>query len=545
MKTHLKSTIYIGIIWVLAALILCGHASAASSVDVDPSPEPTWITVPTSSVQVSGEEIPGTYPIYRINQGDTVYLGDHVDISGALAGNPDIAYFKGEDYQDYGVSPVILPLPNQKSGWYDYYISPEVFSKYPGTWHKWNGYYEFHANTVAFKVIALYRNTTMTYQNGTVVNTSELVSGEHNVSINPTPTEILPTKHIADYVIPRYGSLNITVPDKSAVWIFDGTDNSIVYSESVFTENGSEIRLSDSAIYSLPPSRYKILIQTVGDISPYLDVKYEGANIVKWFDRSTFQVHTVDFNGMTPDVAIATLEHILQQTTNTYSEQYLEIQEPSITITRMDKVSTSFSKDYYRLDTSKGNVSLMEVRGYTNAPNGTNISVILDLDHTTARDVKYSTFKTVAVGSSLGDLRCYKVFVPLYENSLYVGLHSLTASTEIGGSMKGEFPVTVMPTDSFQDSVTVKWVGDENPWKPNMTIAEPIVEVVTVVQTQVVIEKRDPTPDEIKSAQGEILKESVSLYGTYFVVVAVVAAIGYLVVRFVYRARKRKMWEKR
>jgi hypothetical protein len=102
-----------------------------------------------------------------------------------------------------------------------------------------------------------------------------------------------------------------------------------------------------------------------------------------------------------------------------------------------------------------------------------------------------------------------------------------------------------MPADSFQDGVTVKWVGDENPWKPNMTIAEPIVEVVTVVQTQVVIEKRDPTPDEIKSAQGEILKESASVYGSYLVIVVVVATISYFVVRFVYRARKRKMWEKR
>lgn len=255
MKINIKRICCIGSIWVIAVLLLCGHAYAASSVDVDPSPEPTWITVPTSSVQVSGEEIPGSYPIYRISQGDTVYLGDHIDISGALAGNPDIAYFKGEDYQDYSVSPVILPLPNQKSGWYDFYIDPEVFVKYPGTWHKWNGYYEFHANTVAFKVVALYRNTTMTYQNGTVVNTSELVSGTHNVSITPKTTEILPAKHIADYVIPRYSSLNITVADKSAVWIFDTTDNSIVYSESVFTGNGSEIQLSESAIYSLPPSK--------------------------------------------------------------------------------------------------------------------------------------------------------------------------------------------------------------------------------------------------------------------------------------------------
>ena len=540
MITNIKRICIIGFLFAIAVIIVCGYVSAVSIEDIEPSPSPTWITYDPSEFNQDGN-----YTIYQINQGDNVYLGDHIDISGVLAGNPDIAYFNGNDYQDYGVSPVIIPLPNEKSGWYDYYIDPEIFGQYPGMWHKWNGYYEFHANTEAFNIIANYRNTTITYQNGTVVNKSELISGEHNKTVETPKTEILPAIHIADYVIPRYSNLNISVPDKSAIWIFDASDNSIVYSESIFAENGSEIRLSESAIDSLPPARYKILIQSVGNASPYFDVIYEGDNIVKWFDRKNFQVRTVDFNGMTPDVSISTLKQIFGKTTNTYVEKYLEIREPSITINRMDKVGTRASKDYYLMDDAKGNVTLMEVRGYTNAPNGTSISVILDLDHTNSHDVKYSTFHSVAIGDSLGDLRCYKLYVPLYEDSLYIGLHSLTASTEIGGSVRAEFPITVMPADSFQENVTVKWVGDENPWKANMTIPEPVVQVVTVVQTHIVVEKVTPTNDEILIAQEKIISDKIQTYGLYVGIIVVICIVGYAAIRFVYRARKRKLWEKR
>jgi hypothetical protein len=540
MKNSIKTAIILAILWVVGLLVLVSNAGAIST-DVSPTITPIWVDNPLANSNQSN----GNYTVYSIEQGDDVYLGDHIDISRALGGNPDIAYFGGWE-PDATKAPIVIELPNAHTDWYDYYIDPAVFGKYPGVWYKWNGYYEPNGNTKAFRVISNYRNYTLTFPNGTVENKTELVKVEHTLEDNEIPNkEILPTKHVSDYVIPRGGSINISVNRTSAIWIFDGSDNSIVYSKSVWVKNTTrlEIFLNDSTIKQLPPNDYKIIIQSVGDVSPYFDVVYNGNNTMKWFDRSTFEVHTVDFNGMTPDVAVSTMEHIFKNTFDKYEIKHLEIQEPTVTIDRMDKVGLVGAKEFYRTDDMRGNVSLMDVRGYTNALAGTKISVILDIDKTTPNTVKYNTVNTVTQGTSFGDMRYYQVYVPLYEDSLDIGMHMLTAKTEIGGSMNADFPISVMPADSFQPNATVKWVGDENPWKPNMTIPAPVVQVVTVVQTQVVVQKVTPSPEEVKVAQEEVVSEKIRTYVGYIVGALVIILIGYIVFRFLYRAWKRKQWE--
>ena len=539
MKSSIKTAIALSIIWIFGFLLLL-HPASAAWVDVTPTITPIWIENAGSDSAVSGN-----YTVYSIEQGDSVYLGDHIDISGALAGNRGIAYFGGNT-PDPTVAPVVITLPDAHTAWFDYYIDPAVFSGSTGVWYKWNGYYEPNGNTRAFKIVANYRQYTMTYPNGTVTNNTAILTPPERESANLTePVQILPAKHIADYVVSRGSTINISVPKTSAIWLFDGSDNSIVYSRSILVRNSSdaEIVINKSVIQTSPVGDYTIIIQSVGNLSQNFDVIYDGGNIIKWFDRNSFLVRTVDFNGMTPDVAIESMEKIFPLTYDTYTKKHMEIQDPEITIARMDKVGVASSKDYYRLDDVHGNVSLMDVRGYTNAPAGTNISVILDLDHTTPNNVKYSTFHSVAQGTSFGDLRYYQLYVPLYEDSLYIGMHSMTAKNDLGASMKFDFPILVMPKDSYQENVTVKWVGDENPWRANMTIADPVVKVVTVVQTQVIVQKVTPSPEEVRDAQKKVMDEKIGYYGGIAGIGLVVIIIGYLGFRFVYRARKRKRWE--
>lgn len=491
LKRSVKALIALSIAW--ATFVLLVLNANAISPDLTPTPIPIFVDYKSPLTFNSSNN----YTVYSIDQGDNVYLGDHIDISRALAGNPDIAYFGGWE-PDASKQPQIIVLPENKVGWYDYYIDPVIFGNMTGQWFKWNGMYESNGNTHAFNVIAKYRNATVTWSNGTVINVSELVTGIH-AKPSPIPTpEILPEVHVADYLITQGDALNITVDRTSALWIFCGSDNSVIYAN-----NGSvgEIVLNQTLVQHMMPGRYKILIQSIGNDTPSMDVAYSGNNTIKWFDRSLFEVHSVDLNGMTPDNAITLMEQIFPQTYDTYKEFILYVERPTITIESMDKVGVANAKEYYKLDDRKGNVSLMDVRGYTNVLPGTNISVVLDLDHTTPRDVRFSTFNTTAQGTFLGSKRYYQVFVPLYEDSLYVGMHSLTALTSIGGWVRSDFPVTVMPPDSYQDNVTVKWVGDRNPYIPPVTVT---ITIPVPGPTQVVIEKVTPSQEEIYAAQKQV-----------------------------------------
>src|SRR5574344_313861 len=101
-------------LFAILALCLIGSAMAAeneSYVIVDePIADPT--PVPT--------------PVPYISQGDTVYVGDTVDLSGVLAPYPGMAYWDGFDMYD-SVPRYNLTMPDNKRSYYKFYIDPEIF----------------------------------------------------------------------------------------------------------------------------------------------------------------------------------------------------------------------------------------------------------------------------------------------------------------------------------------------------------------------------------------------------------------------------------
>ena len=126
------------------------------------------------------------------------------------------------------------------------------------------------------------------------------------------------------------------------------------------------------------------------------------------------------------------------------------------------------------------------------------------------------------------------------------GMHSLTARTSIGGSMRADFPVTVMPADSHQDNVTVKWVGNASPWVPPVTVT---VTIPVPGPTRIVTVTITPDQNQLNAtalAQQRIVAAEQTAQTTSLAITALagigVTAILFIGIRFVYRARKRKRW---
>jgi len=535
-----------GIAWCVAIALFCiitmsviAHAEPdnltfgnQSYVIVETIAGPVNITkyVPVTNGTVSG------IPPY-IHQGQTIYIGDTVDISGVVPPYPQVAYWDGYDiYEDspsYNIS-----MPDRKSGYYRFYVDPEIFSGRTGRWYKYSGTFEQRGNNLAFVVKPRpFYNYTLTFSNGTSIDVSEIPPVVYQHADKEPEPELMPPRHISDYLVTTDEPFNITTSELSACWIFNGDDNSIAYAVND-TEN--QIVFDSTQIGYLEPGDYKILIQTVGNISNNFDVVFADGHI-KWFDRSIFAVHDIPAQNLVPSEAIRTLEQIFPLTYDSYEILNLSVQEPEITINNMDQVSVGSAKEYWKDSTLRGNVSLMDVRGYTNVLPGTNITVTLDETRNNPRDIaKHYTFRTTAKGSYLGDMRYYQVYVPLYWDSLAPGMHNLTARTEKGGEVVVNFPVTEMPADSFIPDQTIRFIGDRNPWVPTPT-PEIIVKKETVVVTQTVQIPQTPSPEQISDEAKKLLQEQEKQRGELatigIVVLAGLALLGWFGYSL-WRARK-------
>lgn len=93
-------------------------------------------------------------PAIGISQGEAVYLGQYVDISGVTGWSSEIAWNGGYAPPSAGSSPVVIKLPGSQIGLGNYYIDPAVFGKYPGRWYKWNGggFTAPKENTIVFNI---------------------------------------------------------------------------------------------------------------------------------------------------------------------------------------------------------------------------------------------------------------------------------------------------------------------------------------------------------------------------------------------------------
>jgi Domain of unknown function (DUF3821) len=131
--------------------------------------------------------------ITKIQQGQNVPVGDTVDISGVIPPYPQLAYWDG--YNAYDSAPTyVITLPNNRRGWYSFYVDPTIFATRLGSWYKYdqNIGYESKGNTLAF--VAVGGNVPQVITNPTTNDISETFTPLPTSSTStptPIPTPIL------------------------------------------------------------------------------------------------------------------------------------------------------------------------------------------------------------------------------------------------------------------------------------------------------------------------------------------------------------------
>jgi len=89
----------------------------------------------------------------RIQQGQTVYVSDTIDISGVVPPYPQLAYWDGTNMYD-STPTYIITLPANQTIWYNFYLDPAIFATRLGAWYKYDSTigYEPNGNSLAFVV---------------------------------------------------------------------------------------------------------------------------------------------------------------------------------------------------------------------------------------------------------------------------------------------------------------------------------------------------------------------------------------------------------
>lgn len=463
------------------------------------------------------------YEIYPVNQGDKVFLQDHVDISRVAAGYMALAWFASGSPEEGEVA-YIIDLPRHNYQYYNVYIDPEVFKKYPGDWYKWNGYVEPAGNMLAFTVKEYQRPSNVTVIQ--TINATIIKQQEENKSAK------LPEKKIADYLTVHGQQLKIENDEAPyRVWIF-GTKDRFYSLES----EEYDFRLTKDEVDTLHSGKYTILIQSRG-VNYNFDVSWnEGTEELGRTSKNPWEKSKiVEEAGIQPMMVLDDLKELLKETDDKYQTYSLEIQDPALQVMSMDFVEIRNARNYYNDISLRGNVSLYRVSGYTNVLPMTGLKFALDEDE----QAKPEYFTGEAKGSDPGAMRQFLVDVPIYTDNMREGMHTISGYTAVGGSVFYDFPVNIAPEHSYIPSQDIKYVGDENPWKPNLT-TRTITIPITVIQT---ITIPVTPPDEQVKAQQQIVQDEINRKNwerVYTIAVAVIFMVLAIVGgRYIYKVYRK------
>lgn len=453
--------------------------------------------IPTASAYGITQNFTDTSYIERITQGSTVYLNETYDISGATGWATQLAWYgKYAESPDSDIAPVLITLPSrahtsEKSQYY-YTIDNDTFSKYPGRWFQ---YYKDdsgeHGNLEAFYV-ELYKPFRL---NQTDINGTISYNITSNVSVQKIiKPYILEEVKVSDYLIARGDNFNLSVNKSTHAWLFGRLNYLYDYKSS-----NDSIFIGKDFINRLEPGSYTLLLQTPIVDGTDFTVRYNAVeNSIDWFDPTLFAVHSESLEGSSPQVALEKLKNIFPSSHDKYEIYKLEIQDPSISINKIDQVY-------------KNGTTVLDVRGYTNAALGTIVKLTFDKDKQTARTLAQHTYIGDAKGDLTGNMRYYQVYVPIMLDDLPNGMHTIYATTDVGGEMFADFMVSELPADSYVPNATLKYIGDRNPWIPTPT-PEVIIKKETVKETIIVTVEVTPSNEQVRAQQEVVTNEKIGFW---------------------------------
>lgn len=463
----------------------------------------------------------------RIRQGQSVYINSTYDISGVAAGYESLVWCGGySDWLAPDNSSVIyeLPLPATKEEFYKFYIDPNIFGGRPGYWYHWNGQYESNANMRAFKVVPASKHYWYwTEGNVTNVTYETTITYENETAfIIPPP---VPIRHVSDFLIARGDSWNMTWNNTAKLWVF-GYYNAASMGLYDFPNVNGTFTLDRNITQNFAQGNYKMVIQEYGNKSQNFNARYDPVkDQIEYFNPEIFQVLHIDLKplGLNQEVRLQKFREIWEYTMDNWTEFNLIVQNPSIEITELEQQEWT------------ENQTFIHMLGYTNARNGTVLTFILDKEKQTPRTIKYSTFTTTAQGTGLGDLRWFEIAVPLIWENTYVGEHSVTANTSVGGEIRYDYHIWQAPANSYVPPKTVKYIGRDE-------YIPPVIQTVTIVlptpTPEVIIQKVTvpvtPSNEQVHAEQEKVQWEfwtKVAVWGFELIIGIAIVGYAYLVWR--------------
>lgn len=367
--------------------------------------------------------------IYEVYQGDTIYLGETVDISRVMSWSGQFAYFTNGQPGDY---PANIVDVNEEGHMYNYYINPAKYNV--GTWYKWDGEKEPSGNMIAFIIAPGVRNYTY-------ISQLNITPTKSVPSITPNPTKEPKDTHL---LLARgdTGTMKYTVPIKyrdhpqAYFWLFgnipdyDLTRGSLMSSGTMLgvpmnytsAESVNSFTFTPETSNRLQEGWYSGYIQFVGE-NGRQDVFYSTDHKV---GDTRYQIlDTLYDDLLVPDVPIDGFIPVrVQQEFETLIKN-TEYSDDMIIPISVEVVTPSISiGDYWDEESN------IVIKGSTPMSAGTMISVIIDPDnYALLPEVKAHTYRTIAEyrdgGNSESD--CITTYTNLNNDGYNVSVYNGTA----------------------------------------------------------------------------------------------------------------------
>lgn len=414
----------------------------------------------------------------RIDQGSTVILNGTYDISGVAAGYNQLVYL---NYWSTDLTPdnesitYTLELPQERAGYFNFYIDPAIFKNRLGYWYRYNGVFEPQANNRAFRVVA----------DRQTINVTVNVTGNETVLIVPQAPPI-EERHIADYLIARGDPLYISFPDNTpaSAWIFGRRDG--IFNREVINGIAS---FNTSEIQSMEPGSYTLMYYSPGSGQKF-DVRVNEDKL-EYFDSAEFKIVPVDIEGLSPSLVLDRILQVVDHIDDKFTLYKLEIQNPLIEITEVEVIDVSET------------AAVLQLQGYTNLAYNSELTFVLDEHKTNARTIKDYRWNTTAkaVGNP-GSMRYFDLSIPVIWKALSIGEHSITAHTPSGETSIVPLWVYDMPGGMQKPNQTIKYVAG-NLFVPTPTPVMVPVPGPTRIVTQVVTVQLTPDYGTLAKTQND------------------------------------------
>jgi hypothetical protein len=310
------------------------------------------------------------------------------------------------------------------------------------------------------------------------------------------------------------------------VWAF-GRTKSIISKDEMFTDTSPILSQKETRL--LTPDSYSLLLQNYGDDGRYgVDYVENRRNLSteKYLVPSLRSQSVADITGVLPREVESTLVSILDGTDDFYTTLKMEVQDPYVTIDGYQEITI-------------GNLSVLEVTGYTNKMPGTPVTLYIDRENQTKQSIKYGSMTIMVDGGDIGDYRTFHGYLPLTYDNMAPGNHQLIALLPSGAMSEVSFYIRKELEPHHEDPLYYKWI-DGVPFIPTPT--PEIIEKVVVKEVIKEVEKPIYIPVDYNTLATETLLKAIPWVAAGLLIV-IPLGYGCLLAIRVYAERRTKKKE--